>query len=160
VAFGPRSRTRRPQLQNLLADEKPLGIHHLDVVIFWLITPYNCDAHTLQALVFPRPYQINVQGLQILLLQILQFINIRPSKLTTLTMSPPTFANEKKQEADFDVAVFDSDRRSSIDTITALVTEDHQHEIKLRTMSWQKAAWLLAGDQVCLAIMAQTWSLS
>jgi hypothetical protein len=75
-------------------------------------------------------------------------------------MSPPTFANEKKQEADFDVAVFDSDRRSSIDTITALVTEDHQHEIKLRTMSWQKAAWLLAGDQVCLAIMAQTWSLS
>jgi hypothetical protein len=21
----------------------PLGIHHLDVVIFWLITPYNCD---------------------------------------------------------------------------------------------------------------------
>jgi hypothetical protein len=27
-------------------------------------------------------------------------------------------------------------------------------------MSWQRAAWLLAGDQVCLAIMAQTWSLS
>lgn len=27
-------------------------------------------------------------------------------------------------------------------------------------MSWQKAAWLLAGDQVCLAIMAQSWSLS
>jgi hypothetical protein len=48
----------------------------------------------------------------------------------------------------------------SIDTITALVQEDHGHEIKLRTMSWQKAAWLLAGDQVCLAIMAQSWSLS
>ena len=27
-------------------------------------------------------------------------------------------------------------------------------------MTWQKAAWLLAGDQVCLAIMAQSWSLS
>ncbi|KAF2733989.1 putative amino acid transporter [Polyplosphaeria fusca] len=27
-------------------------------------------------------------------------------------------------------------------------------------MSWQKTAWLLAGDQVCLAIMAQSWSLS
>jgi len=64
----------------------PLGIHHLDVVIFWLITPYNCDdkrnrilldkAHTLQALVFPRPYQINLQGSQILLLQILQFNSI------------------------------------------------------------------------------------
>lgn len=45
-------------------------------------------------------------------------------------------------------------------TVEALVAEDHGHEIKLRTMSWQKAAWLLAGDQVCLAIMAQTWSLS
>ena len=37
---------------------------------------------------------------------------------------------------------------------------DHSHEIKLRTMSWQRAAWLLCGDQVCLAVMAQTWSLS
>ncbi|EED14446.1 amino acid transporter, putative [Talaromyces stipitatus ATCC 10500] len=54
----------------------------------------------------------------------------------------------------------DSDGTSSIDTITALVVEDHKHEIKLRTMSWQKAAWLLAGDQVCLAIMSQSWSLS
>lgn len=54
----------------------------------------------------------------------------------------------------------DDDNASSIDTIKALVREDHDHEIKLRTMSWQKAAWLLAGDQVCLAIMAQTWSLS
>jgi len=41
-----------------------------------------------------------------------------------------------------------------------LIAKDHAHEIKLRTMSWQKAAWLLAGDQVCLAIMAQSWSLS
>ncbi|KAL9620469.1 MAG: hypothetical protein Q9160_005054 [Pyrenula sp. 1 TL-2023] len=57
-------------------------------------------------------------------------------------------------------------RRSSIDRINALVDEggtpilkllplvdhglsvDHTHEIKLRTMSWQKAAWLLAGDQI------------
>ncbi|KAF2753149.1 hypothetical protein EJ05DRAFT_445420 [Pseudovirgaria hyperparasitica] len=52
------------------------------------------------------------------------------------------------------------DGASSVDTITALVAEDHKHDIKLRTMSWQKAAWLLAGDQVCLAIMAQSWSLS
>lgn len=79
---------------------------------------------------------------------------------------------------DADVPAYDG--ASSIDTITALVAEgedaiftartytftqltcypDHQHDIKLRTMSWQKAAWLLAGDQVCLAIMAQTWSLS
>lgn len=69
------------------------------------------------------------------------------------------------------------DGASSVDTITALVNEgeqysaprtrfrlliltDHTHDIKLRTLSWQKAAWLLCGDQVCLAIMAQSWSLS
>jgi hypothetical protein len=45
-------------------------------------------------------------------------------------------------------------------TFDKLVAEDRGHDIQLRTMSWQKAAWLLAGDQVCLAIMAQSWSLS
>lgn len=44
--------------------------------------------------------------------------------------------------------------------ILALIAAEDGHEIKLRTMSWQKAAWLLAGEQVCLAVMAQTWSLS
>ncbi|KAI9932558.1 hypothetical protein ASPWEDRAFT_122767 [Aspergillus wentii DTO 134E9] len=53
-----------------------------------------------------------------------------------------------------------TDESSSTEVLNALVTEDHKHDIKLRTMSWQKAAWLLAGDQVCLAIMAQSWSLS
>lgn len=45
-------------------------------------------------------------------------------------------------------------------TIHALVQEDNGHEIKLRTMSWQKAACLLIGDQFALAIMAQPWSLN
>ncbi|KAF2475550.1 amino acid transporter [Lindgomyces ingoldianus] len=76
-------------------------------------------------------------------------------------MSTPPYPDEIKGpaavESGDDVPQYDG---SSIDTIKALVHEDHQHEIKLRTMSWQKAAWLLAGDQVCLAIMAQTWSLS
>ncbi|KAL1656306.1 hypothetical protein SLS61_000768 [Didymella pomorum] len=53
-----------------------------------------------------------------------------------------------------------SDNDSTTYVINALVNEDHEHEIKLRTMTWQRAAWLLAGDQVCLAIMAQSWSLS
>ncbi|OQO13573.1 hypothetical protein B0A48_01802 [Cryoendolithus antarcticus] len=57
-------------------------------------------------------------------------------------------------------AAVDSDFDNSHDKIQALVAEDHEHDIKLRTMSWQKAAWLLCGDQVCLAIMAQSWSLS
>ncbi|CAG7983115.1 unnamed protein product [Penicillium salamii] len=53
-----------------------------------------------------------------------------------------------------------ADESDSFDTITALVAEDHGHDIKLRTMSWHKTACLLAGEQVCLAIMAQSWSLS
>ena len=74
-------------------------------------------------------------------------------------MSAPFYPEDEKKVVD-DVTDFGAGRRSSIDVIHALVVEDHTHEIKLRTMSWQKAAWLLCGDQVCLAIMAQTWSLS
>lgn len=75
-------------------------------------------------------------------------------------MASETMTDKKALELVTDDAIYDSEQNSSVDTITALVSEDHQHDIKLRTMSWQKAAWLLAGDQVCLAIMAQTWSLS
>lgn len=87
---------------------------------------------------------------------------------------------DEKQQPGY-VSGAEVDEASSFDTITALVAEgmrqpfkadrwwvsliltaclDHEHEIKLRTMSWQKTAVLLAGDQVCLAIMAQSWSLS
>lgn len=59
-----------------------------------------------------------------------------------------------------DIEASDSDLESTTRVIKALVDEDHGHDIKLRTMTWQRAAWLLAGDQVCLAIMAQSWSLS
>lgn len=41
----------------------------------------------------------------------------------------------------------------------ALAAEEETHDIKLRTMSWQRCALLLFGDQVCLAIMAQAWSI-
>ncbi|KAF1841284.1 uncharacterized protein K460DRAFT_294993 [Cucurbitaria berberidis CBS 394.84] len=70
------------------------------------------------------------------------------------------YDDEKKH--DRAVADLDSDHDSDNNTevINALLAEDNQHDIKLRTMSWQRAAWLLAGDQVCLAIMAQSWSLS
>ncbi|OAL20812.1 hypothetical protein AYO22_08440 [Fonsecaea multimorphosa] len=70
--------------------------------------------------------------------------------------SLPT-ADKEIAKADFGDEVTQAD---SIATINALVIEDHSHEIKLRTMSWKKAAWLLCGDQVGLAIMAQAWSLS
>jgi hypothetical protein len=59
-----------------------------------------------------------------------------------------------------DVEALESDTDSTTQAIKALVEEDQNHDIKLRTMTWQRAAWLLAGDQVCLAIMAQSWSLS
>jgi hypothetical protein len=69
--------------------------------------------------------------------------------------------DEKKYDTPgVDVEALDSDQDSTTQAIKALVAEDHDHDIKLRTMSWQRAAWLLAGDQVCLAIMAQSWSLS
>ncbi|KAF1932701.1 putative amino acid transporter [Didymella exigua CBS 183.55] len=67
---------------------------------------------------------------------------------------------EKVQSKVDDAEAQVSDSESTTYVINALVNEDHEHEIKLRTMTWQRAAWLLAGDQVCLAIMAQSWSLS
>ncbi|KAK7734076.1 hypothetical protein SLS63_004361 [Diaporthe eres] len=75
-------------------------------------------------------------------------------------MSPPTTYKDEEAKADISGHVNVLDTSSDDVSFTALVAEDHQHEIQLRTMSWQKAAWLLAGDQVCLAIMAQSWSLS
>ncbi|OJJ68341.1 hypothetical protein ASPBRDRAFT_47280 [Aspergillus brasiliensis CBS 101740] len=76
-------------------------------------------------------------------------------------MTAPMYRQEKlEQTSTNNVAELASDESTSAEIWNALVTEDHQHEIRLRTMSWQKAAWLLAGDQVCLAIMAQSWSLS
>ncbi|KAF7191506.1 N amino acid transport system protein [Pseudocercospora fuligena] len=81
--------------------------------------------------------------------------------MATTTWDDVKYDEEKTTRVathDLDDTTYDGD--SADVSITALVAEDHQHEISLRTMSWQKAAWLLAGDQVCLAIMAQTWSLS
>ncbi|KIW87914.1 uncharacterized protein Z519_11499 [Cladophialophora bantiana CBS 173.52] len=79
-------------------------------------------------------------------------------------MSKSTYADEKRVEPVYPVADTERDGTVPFEGFSALIAEgvppNHKHEIKLRTMSWQKAAWLLCGDQVCLAIMAQTWSLS
>ncbi|PWY80570.1 hypothetical protein BO70DRAFT_429598 [Aspergillus heteromorphus CBS 117.55] len=74
-------------------------------------------------------------------------------------MASQLFDDEKRPHDPAQVNELGTDA-SSTEVLNALMTEDHQHDIKLRTMTWQKAAWLLAGDQVCLAIMAQSWSLS
>ena len=49
-----------------------------------------------------------------------------------------------------------------LDVIAKLRIEeaDHEIEIKYRTLSWQKAALLLFGEYVCLAILALSWSWS
>jgi hypothetical protein len=73
-------------------------------------------------------------------------------------MADLKYDDEKAAEHHIGYQHTDSDSEGV--TFNALIAEDHGHDIKLRTMSWQKAAWLLAGDQVCLAIMAQSWSLS
>lgn len=44
---------------------------------------------------------------------------------------------------------------ASSDIFAAMVEAEGAHDIKLRTMSWQKTAVLLFGEYVCLAIMAQ-----
>lgn len=75
-------------------------------------------------------------------------------------LSETTYPVDKKEEANIGLRDTDSDSDLNNASFSALIAEDHSHEIQLRTMSWQKAAWLLCGDQVCLAIMAQSWSLS
>ncbi|KAI1610475.1 transmembrane amino acid transporter protein-domain-containing protein [Exophiala viscosa] len=47
----------------------------------------------------------------------------------------------------------------SSEVFEALAAGESDHDIKYRTMSWQRCAVLLFGDQVCLAIMAQAWTL-
>ncbi|KAF2829503.1 putative amino acid transporter [Ophiobolus disseminans] len=71
--------------------------------------------------------------------------------------SPAHFEEKVTYHSTWDA---ESDQDSTTQVIKALVAQDHDHEIKLRTMSCQRAACLLAGEQVCLAIMVQSWSLS
>jgi hypothetical protein len=98
-------------------------------------------------------------------MQTCSLVHTFPSTSSTNYTAPVTMTalhdDEKRHDlTDVDVEAMDSDQDSTTQAIKALVAEDHDHDIKLRTMSWQRAAWLLAGDQVCLAIMAQSWSLS
>jgi hypothetical protein len=49
---------------------------------------------------------------------------------------------------------------SSVDEFSKMVVEEAGHDIKFRTLSWQKATLLLFGEYVCLAILALSWSWS
>ena len=73
---------------------------------------------------------------------------------------PDLDSRERRKSSSVFDNIPEETRRESIVKIHDLVAVDAEHEISYRTMSWQKAAWLLCGEQVCLAIMAQSWSLS
>ncbi|KAL7420679.1 hypothetical protein Q5752_004630 [Cryptotrichosporon argae] len=47
-----------------------------------------------------------------------------------------------------------------VDVFESLAAEEASHDIKFRTLSWQKATLLLFGEYVCLAILALPWSFS
>jgi hypothetical protein len=47
-----------------------------------------------------------------------------------------------------------------VDPFEALRLEEENHQIKFRTLSWQKTTLLLFGEYVCLAILALAWSWS
>ncbi|TXT12949.1 hypothetical protein VHUM_01350 [Vanrija humicola] len=53
-----------------------------------------------------------------------------------------------------------SDASETTSVFAALVAEEDGHDIKYRTLSWQKATLLLFGEYVCLAILALPWSFS
>ncbi len=64
-----------------------------------------------------------------------------------------------------DKVAYDGDHKQrteeiKVDPFTALALEEADHDIKYRTLSWQKTALLLFGEYVCLAILALAWSWS
>jgi hypothetical protein len=67
-----------------------------------------------------------------------------------------SFTDDEKKQLD-DGAVVNV--LAASDAFDQLAAEEENHDIKLRTMTWQRCALLLFGEQVCLAIMAQAWSL-
>ncbi|KAL1412489.1 hypothetical protein Q8F55_000234 [Vanrija albida] len=72
------------------------------------------------------------------------------SETKTHTYAPDRASAEKASDAgSADVNVF-----------AALVADEEGHDIKYRTLSWQKATLLLFGEYVCLAILALPWSFS
>lgn len=72
-----------------------------------------------------------------------------PDRTDTKSRSRDSLTSDKEKLKD------DNGAEATFDILAA---DEQEHDIKLRTMSWQRCALLLFGDQVCLAIMAQAWS--
>ncbi|GFZ51702.1 hypothetical protein JCM24511_09470 [Saitozyma sp. JCM 24511] len=67
-----------------------------------------------------------------------------------LTPQPDSDGTQKAKET----------QEIEVDPFNALLLEEQSHDIKFRTLSWQKATALLFGEYVCLAILALSWSWS
>lgn len=66
----------------------------------------------------------------------------------------------ERKRADLEAGLDSSSDTASEDAIALLVAKEEGHDIKFRTLTWQKATLLLFGEYVCLAILALPWSFS
>ncbi|KAJ3121057.1 hypothetical protein HK100_012543 [Physocladia obscura] len=57
-----------------------------------------------------------------------------------------------------DKKIEDIDADTNSDKFAQLVAEEQNHDIKFRTLSWQKTAFLLLTEYICLAMLALAWS--
>ena len=63
---------------------------------------------------------------------------------------------ERQHESPFKTT---SNNEQAAEVFDSMAGDEKVHDIKYRTMSWQRTTLLLFGDQVCLAIMSQSWTL-
>ena len=67
--------------------------------------------------------------------------------------------DQEKQQLEDDGYKNTANEAQAVEVFDTMAIEEEVHEIKYRTMSWQRMTLLLFGDQVCLAIMSQQWTL-
>lgn len=80
---------------------------------------------------------------------------IQNSTYTQVVANKTAYGAEKAANPDINDI-----EKTEVDPFTALAIEEADHEIKYRTLSWQKTTLLLFGEYVCLAILALAWSWS
>ena len=134
------SRSSSTPSQNLVLVIRSINFQHSTPGCELEAYIYMCDAFSHYLILLPPP----------------SIHSTKPTLSLSYFRKMSTLHPEEKAD---DLSVPDLEMASSEDDSSAanVVPRDKK---ELRRMTWQKAAWLLAGDQVCLAIMAQSWSLS
>lgn len=71
-------------------------------------------------------------------------------------------AEAERKRIDIEAGLDNSDvsDTASDDAFALLAAKEEGHDIKFRTLTWQKATLLLFAEYVCLAILALPWSFS